>query len=69
MAGEVSVHTSAAGLTSLELVGGVQKSLENYRAIVGDYLTDEVRSLADELKGIRLLHLSSTATGGGVAER
>ncbi len=53
---------------TLELVGVKRKSLEEYRNIVGDGPVEEARTLARELGGLRLLHLSSTATGGGVAE-
>jgi trehalose synthase len=54
--------------TTLELVGVKRKSLQEYRNIVGDGPVEEARTLARELGGLRLLHLSSTATGGGVAE-
>ena len=52
----------------LELVGVKRKSLEDYRRIVGDGLIDEIRRLAAHLKGVRLLHINATASGGGVAE-
>jgi trehalose synthase len=42
--------------------------LENYRSLVGDEMTDEIRDLAQRLKGIRICHLNATSTGGGVAE-
>jgi trehalose synthase len=42
--------------------------LENYRLLVGDELTDEIRDLARRLNGIRICHLNATSTGGGVAE-
>ena len=42
--------------------------LENYRPLVGDELTDEIRDLARRLNGIRICHLNATSTGGGVAE-
>jgi trehalose synthase len=45
-----------------------RKLLERYRAIVGDEAVEEIRDLARELRGLRVLELSSTATGGGVAE-
>lgn len=45
-----------------------RKALEDYRAIVGDDLVASVRDLAMDLRGLRVLELSSTATGGGVAE-
>lgn len=45
-----------------------QKSIEQYRGIVGDDALDELYSLARRLKGARVLNISSTAHGGGVAE-
>ncbi|MEJ5186487.1 MAG: glycosyltransferase [Candidatus Geothermincolales bacterium] len=44
------------------------KSLEAYRPIVGDEVLEEIKSLAEPLKGARVLHVNSTAHGGGVAE-
>lgn len=43
------------------------KSLEAYRSVVGDAV-DELRALSEPLRGARVLHLSSTHYGGGVAE-
>ena len=54
--------------TTLELVGIKRKSLEDYRRIVGDEPIEEAQALARDLKGLRLLHINSTASGGGVAE-
>jgi trehalose synthase len=45
-----------------------RKSLESYRAIVGDALIDEVLDLASQLTGARVVHINATAFGGGVAE-
>ena len=45
-----------------------RKSLESYRRVVGDDAIAELRDLAHALRGLRVLELSSTATGGGVAE-
>src|SRR5688572_4568059 len=45
-----------------------RKAIESYRSIVGDEAIAELRDLAYELRGLRMLELSSTATGGGVAE-
>jgi trehalose synthase len=45
-----------------------RKALEHYRGIVGDELVAKVRDLAQDLRGLRLLEVSATATGGGVAE-
>jgi len=44
------------------------KALADYRAIVGDAPIDEIRRLAEPLRGARVLHLNATAFGGGVAE-
>ena len=45
-----------------------RKRLDRYRALAGEAAIDEIRTLAHELRGLRVLELSSTATGGGVAE-
>lgn len=45
-----------------------QKSLDDYRPIVGHEKIDEIRGLADKLKGARVLHVNATAFGGGVSE-
>ncbi len=44
------------------------KSLADYTHLVGRALADEIRERAEGLKGLRLLHLSATAFGGGVSE-
>ena len=43
------------------------KALDEYRPIVGEAI-DEIRQLAAPLQGLRVLHLSATAFGTGVAE-
>jgi trehalose synthase len=45
-----------------------QKTLTDYTHIVGKELTEEIRQLAEPLKGRRVLHVSATAFGGGVSE-
>lgn len=45
-----------------------RKSLDDYRTVVGDGIVDEIRALAGQLKGARVLHINATAYGGGVAE-
>lgn len=45
-----------------------RKALEAYRRIVGDEGVSAIRALASDLRGARILEVSSTATGGGVAE-
>ena len=44
------------------------KSLADYTHLVGRELVEEVRKLAEPLRGKRVLHLSATAFGGGVSE-
>jgi trehalose synthase len=44
------------------------KSLTDYTHIVGKELTEQIRQLAEPLKGKRVLHVSATAFGGGVSE-
>jgi trehalose synthase len=43
-------------------------NLENYRPLVGDRMTDEIRELARRLNGVRICHLNATSVGSGVAE-
>jgi trehalose synthase len=45
-----------------------QKTFDEYRTIVGDEAIDRIRSLARPLEGLRVLNLSVTAFGTGVAE-
>jgi trehalose synthase len=45
-----------------------RKRLDRYRALAEEDAIDEIRTLAHDLRGLRVLELSSTATGGGVAE-
>jgi trehalose synthase len=52
----------------LQLVNVGQKSLADYATIATRGLMEEIRRLAEPLRGKRLLHLSATAFGGGVAE-
>src|SRR5690349_8114806 len=44
------------------------KSLADYAPVVGDGVVAELRQLAQPLRGARVVHISSTAYGGGVAE-
>jgi trehalose synthase len=44
------------------------KSLADYTHLVGRSLVEEIRELAKEAQGLRVLHLSATAFGGGVSE-
>jgi trehalose synthase len=44
------------------------KSLADYTHLVGRPLVKEIRDLAEPLQGLRVLHVSATAFGGGVSE-
>src|SRR5438477_3173978 len=52
----------------LQLVNVGHKSLADYATIATRGLMDEIRRLAEPLSGKRVLHVSATAFGGGVAE-
>ncbi len=52
----------------LEQVPVEAKTLIDYEPIVGSDVTDEIRKLANRLKGARVVHINATAFGGGVAE-
>ncbi len=52
----------------LQLVNTGHKSLADYATIATRGLMDEIRRLAEPLAGKRVVHLSATAFGGGVAE-
>ena len=52
----------------LQLVNAGHKSLADYASLATRGLMDEIRRLAEPLQGKRVLHLSATAFGGGVAE-
>jgi trehalose synthase len=45
-----------------------QKSLQDYIPVAGEEAIAELRALMEPLRGARVLHISSTAFGGGVAE-
>ena len=55
-------------MESLPLVKIKKKSLNSYIGIVGKEKIKKIRNLASHLKDIKVLHVSSTAYGGGVAE-
>jgi trehalose synthase len=52
----------------LQPVGVGHKTLADYTHLVGRDLIEEIRELAEDLKGLKVLHLSATAFGGGVSE-
>jgi trehalose synthase len=61
----VALEAVRAGPQPVELK---RKRLESYRRLVGDDTVAALRELGSGLRGARVLELSSTATGGGVAE-
>ncbi len=63
-----SVPLVEANTGPLQGVSVGNASLESYRKPVGAKALEEVRRLAAPLVGARVLHLNSTAYGGGVAE-
>jgi trehalose synthase len=52
----------------LHLVNVGHKSLADYATLASRGLMQEIRTLAQPLRGKRVVHLSATAFGGGVAE-
>lgn len=43
-------------------------NVENYRALVGDDLVEEIQQFSRDLKDVRVCRVNATASGGGVAE-
>ena len=52
----------------LQRVNPGNKSLADYRSIIRRRLYDEIVEFSERLDGVRILHVSSTGFGGGVAE-
>ena len=52
----------------LQQINVGHKKLGDYASLVGRRLMDQIHRLAEPLEGTRVLHLSATAFGGGVAE-
>src|SRR5262245_14533942 len=52
----------------LQLVNVGHKALADYASLASRGLMSEIRRLAEPLQGKRIVHLSATAFGGGVAE-
>jgi trehalose synthase len=52
----------------LQPIPVAHKHLVDYASIVGRELLEEIRERAERLRGKRILHVSATAFGGGVAE-
>ncbi len=52
----------------MKVTGFEAKTLEMYRDIIGDERIEEIKSLAEPLRGFGVTHVNSTSFGGGVAE-
>ncbi|HZI91430.1 MAG TPA: glycosyltransferase [Thermoleophilaceae bacterium] len=52
----------------LQPIAAGHKSLADYTHVAGKPLISEIREQAAELEGLKVLHLSATAFGGGVSE-
>jgi trehalose synthase len=52
----------------LQPVAVGSKTLADYTHLVGRDLIEQIRALAEPLKGARVVHISATAFGGGVSE-
>ncbi|HEV3450568.1 MAG TPA: glycosyltransferase [Acidimicrobiia bacterium] len=52
----------------LERVPLLEKELDHYADVVGPEVVAEIHRAAEPLQGARVLHISATAYGGGVAE-
>jgi trehalose synthase len=52
----------------LQPVATGHKNLADYTHICGRHLIEEIRELAEPLKGVKVVHVSATAFGGGVSE-
>jgi trehalose synthase len=52
----------------LQEVGLGPRSLADYTHLVGRGLVDQIRELAEPVRGLRVLHVSASAFGGGVSE-
>ena len=46
----------------------MDRILNDYRAVVGDNAVSQLRQLAGDLAGAKVVHVNSTKSGGGVAE-
>jgi trehalose synthase len=63
-----SVTQASTQPSEMQRVALSAKSLSDYAPIVGDEVIAELRTLAQPLQGARVVHVSATAYGGGVAE-
>src|SRR6059036_2663376 len=56
------------GIPMLQRVDVGNKSIADYASLASRGVMDEIRRLAEPLAGKRVVHVSATAFGGGVAE-
>jgi trehalose synthase len=59
---------ASIGPVVLERVPLLEKSLDEYAPLAGAEAIERIHTLAEPLKGTRVLHINATAYGGGVAE-
>jgi trehalose synthase len=52
----------------LESVDVGQRALAAYASVVDGDILDQLRTLAEDLRGLRVLHVNATSYGGGVSE-
>src|SRR5262245_19337714 len=52
----------------LQPIAVPEKTLDDYRELIGDERVEAIHQLARPLRGARVLHLNATGFGGGVAE-
>jgi trehalose synthase len=52
----------------MHMVDVEEKRLSDYEPFAGSEILGEIQALASPLQGARILHISATAHGGGVAE-
>jgi trehalose synthase len=60
--------SSEAYTPAMQTVALSEKSLNDYAPVVGDDVIAELRTLAQPFQDARVVHISATAYGGGVAE-
>lgn len=52
----------------LQTVDVGERSLASYQGIAGEALLERLRSVAHDLRGVRVVHINATPYGGGVSE-
>lgn len=52
----------------LELVDVGERTLDAYRGVAPDSILENLRTLSQDLRGMRILHVNATPYGGGVSE-